>query len=120
MRFAIFNRNIFTAMRNRDIIFRKQRIAVFVNDCYWYGHPGCPCGQPTVPDGTMWVRRAERIRKMNRELWAELSSRGWTVLIMWECEMEGTAERSSHRGLFRDYLRILHKEISRLKLILIK
>jgi len=107
-------------MRNKDIVFRKQRIAVFVNDCFWYGHDGCPGHAAPFPQDGKWLRRAERIRDMNRNLWVRLTARGWTVLIMWGCEMGGASESPSGKGLFRDYLRILQKEISRLKLILIK
>ena len=55
-------------MRHRDIILRRQRIIILLNDCLWYGHADCAQGSVSVPDTGPWARRVRTIRKLNRKL----------------------------------------------------
>lgn len=74
--------------RRADIVFTKQRIAVFIDGCYWHG-----CEQhariPTSANADYWsskiTRNAERDEDTNRQLEAA----GWTVLRFWEHEEPG-------------------------------
>lgn len=65
-----------------DIVFTRNRLAVFVDGCFWHG---CPeHGTQPKHNAGYWVpklrRNAERDRKVNDALRAE----GWRVLRFWE------------------------------------
>lgn len=65
-----------------DLAYIGRRKAIFVHGCFWHGH-GCP--------------RGSRVPKANREYWEQkisrnrerdaLATKGWSALIVWECEL---------------------------------
>ena len=107
-------------MHNRDVILRSQRIIILVNDCFWLGHQDCGGAFSPLPDSGPWQKRTERLRTMNKNLWGRLTSKGWTVIITWKCERPGHAGRIVRKPGFPHFFIILLKEISRLKLLLLK
>lgn len=65
-----------------DFVFRPERIAVFVDGCFWHG---CPSHGTTPLDrADFWrkklTRNVERDKQINRLLRAD----GWCVLRIWE------------------------------------
>ena len=69
-----------------DIVLRKYNTVVFVNGCFWHGHEGCP--RATLPETRheWWAQKIARNRERDAETLATLSSRGWDVLVVWQCE----------------------------------
>ncbi|HZV33196.1 MAG TPA: very short patch repair endonuclease [Verrucomicrobiae bacterium] len=69
-----------------DFIFRKQRVAVFVDGCFWHG---CDkhCRKPKTRRD-FWLpkiaKNVERDNFVNRAL----KTRGWKVLRVWEHSLE--------------------------------
>lgn len=71
-----------------DIVLPRYCTAIFVHGCFWHRHPGCRNASTPSTRGTFWqekfdgnVRRDERNR-------SELVAAGWTVVVVWECELE--------------------------------
>jgi DNA mismatch endonuclease, patch repair protein len=65
-----------------DFAFSKQRLAVFVDGCFWHGcpiHGECPSDNRRYWQGKL-AKNKERDRKVNRLL----RRRNWTVLRLWE------------------------------------
>lgn len=65
-----------------DILFRRQRVCVFIDGCYWHG---CPLHFKAPGTNTSWWKEkiaatVERDRRQTRQL--ELC--GWKVLRFWE------------------------------------
>ena len=68
-----------------DVVFTKQRICVFVDGCFWHG---CPeCYRPPKSNGEFWRRKVEGNRKRDAHQNRELASARWTVLRLWEHEV---------------------------------
>jgi DNA mismatch endonuclease (patch repair protein) len=67
-----------------DFVFRKARVAVFVDGCFWHGCPehGRIPKDPTGYWGVKLRRNSERDRRNDEEL----AKQGWTVLRFWEHE----------------------------------
>ena len=61
-----------------DFTFRKQRLTVFVDGCFWHGCPKCY----RAPKGNreFWETKIVRNRARDREVTRELKKRGWRVL----------------------------------------
>jgi len=81
-----------------DIVLPKHRTVVFVHGCFWHGHNGCK--EFTVPktNTEFWVKKVARNQERDQEVWRKLEAKGWSVVIVWECELvkakfDGTVER---------------------------
>lgn len=78
-----------------DIVFPVERLAVFVDGCFWHR---CPQHQ-TKPasNAEFWERKlsenVERDQRINRILDAD----GWTVLRVWEHEVEDGLKEVARR-----------------------
>ena len=68
-----------------DFVFRRERVAVFVDGCFWHG---CP-RHATTPstNGTFWKAKLARNAARDREVTRSLRKDGWTVLRIWECAL---------------------------------
>lgn len=71
-----------------DIVLPKYRTVVFVHGCFWHGHKGCK--KYTIPKTNtgFWVEKVERNQLRDQEVWRQLEAKGWSVVIVWECELE--------------------------------
>jgi len=72
-----------------DILFSRARVVVMVDGCFWHR---CP-DHGLVPrsNGDWWQQKLDRNVERDRQTDAELASRGWTVMRIWEHESPITA-----------------------------
>ena len=65
-----------------DFVFRRERVIVFVDGCYWHG---CRWHyrEPTT-NVEFWQRKIEGNRQRDRKTTAILRRQGWKVLRVWE------------------------------------
>lgn len=73
-----------------DVVFVEQRIAIFIDGCFWHGCPHCNRKLP-VTNHEYWERKINRnveLAQLNNE---KLQIAGWTVIRIWEHEMRDTA-----------------------------
>jgi DNA mismatch endonuclease (patch repair protein) len=67
-----------------DILFPKQRIAVFVDGCFWHG---CPAhGRLPQTNAGFWSAKVGRNRTRDARNDAALFAAGWDVVRVWEHE----------------------------------
>lgn len=69
-----------------DFVFQKQRVAVFVDGCFWHGHD-CRNTRPKENE-EYWTKKRERNIQHDKEISELFTARGWTVLRIWECELK--------------------------------
>ena len=76
-----------------DLVFTKQKVAVFVDGCFW--HKCSKCYIKPKTNAKFWSDKinsnVERDKKINRKLRKE----GWKVIRLWEHELK---KNSIHRG----------------------
>lgn len=65
-----------------DFVFRKERLAVFVDGCFWHG---CRwhCRMPKSRVG-FWSGKIARNKSRDREVGRLLRKLGWRVFRLWE------------------------------------
>lgn len=65
-----------------DFVFRKQKVAVFVDGCFWHG---CPwhCRMPKSRLG-YWRPKIARNKSRDREVTRMLRRHAWKVFRIWE------------------------------------
>jgi DNA mismatch endonuclease (patch repair protein) len=65
-----------------DFTFRAQRLAVFVDGCFWHG---CPKhGTQPRHNRVFWQRKLNGNRARDRKVSRVLRAQGWRVLRIWE------------------------------------
>lgn len=88
----IFKQNGITGWRRNypvkghpDFVFPKQRVAVFVDGCFWHGHD---CRNTTPKKNEQyWAKKIASNRKHDAEITRLFQSRGWIVVRIWECQL---------------------------------
>ena len=93
-----------------DFVFLKQKIAVFVDGCFWHGHD-CRNTRP-VDNAEYWNAKRERNQKRDREVTEMFIKRGWAVLRIWECELKKKNEDSlveKLRSVLKNDCDLLHR-----------
>ncbi len=80
-----------------DIAFQGARLAIFVDGCFWHG---CP-EHYTAPraNAGFWTAKIERNRARDRRVDRELVADGWSVLRLWEHEIEVSLPLAADRVL---------------------
>ena len=74
-----------------DFVFMEQKVAVFVDGCFWHGHD-CRNTRP-ADHQEYWQKKRERNITHDREVTAMFETRGWKVLRIWECELKKKNEK---------------------------
>ena len=64
-----------------DFVFPRERLAVFVDGCFWHGCPA-HCRLPATRK-KFWIAKIARNMKRDREVTRELKSLGWRVMRIW-------------------------------------
>lgn len=65
-----------------DIVFRRERVAVFVDGCFWHG---CPRhGRVPRTNGDYWSAKLARNAARDDRNGRALKSAGWAVIRVWE------------------------------------
>jgi DNA (cytosine-5)-methyltransferase 1 len=75
--------------REVDLAFFPEKVAVFVDGCFWHG---CPVHtRPTKSNTKWWADKIEANRKRDAATTIQLRRRGWAVLRIWEHEQPQSA-----------------------------
>jgi DNA mismatch endonuclease, patch repair protein len=94
-----------------DLVFSRVRKIIFIHGCFWHRHSDAGCKLARLPKSRQdfWVPKLEANRARDARNQEALSTAGWKVLVVWECELrhkeqlenklkrflEGVCERSS-------------------------
>ena len=68
-----------------DFVFRRERVALFVDGCFWH----CCPKHGTMPVGNraFWKAKLARNTERDRRVTRSLRKAGWKVLRIWEHEL---------------------------------
>jgi DNA mismatch endonuclease (patch repair protein) len=78
-----------------DFTFRKQRVVVFVDGCFWHG---CPKhGRNPKSNTAYWLPKLARNRTRDSLVSRHYRARGWKVLRLWEHDAESAPLRCACR-----------------------
>ncbi len=71
--------------RSVDIAFTRQKVAVFLDGCFWHSGPDHATSPKANAD--WWRTKLDRNMTRDRETTEYLSALGWVVLRFWEHEV---------------------------------
>jgi DNA mismatch endonuclease, patch repair protein len=85
-----------------DIAFVGRKKAVFVHGCFWHGH-SCRRGFRTPKSNAdYWITKVARNKARDGRAVAELAGRGWSILLVWECEI---SDPDALRGKLKAFMK---------------
>lgn len=81
-----WKQNVVTITGKPDVAFVSNRVAVFVDGCFWHGCPRCKRKLP-VTNREYWERKIKRNVELAQRHSRELRKAGWEVIRVWEHEI---------------------------------
>lgn len=70
--------------RKADLVFRRAKVAVFIDGCFWHG---CPEHHTVArTNAVYWADKVRGNRERDAETDRTLANHGWTVVRIWEHE----------------------------------
>lgn len=68
-----------------DFVFRRERVAIFVDGCFWHG---CPKhSNMPVNNQLFWQDKLSANKRRDRLVTRTLRTQGWQVLRIWEHDL---------------------------------
>jgi DNA mismatch endonuclease (patch repair protein) len=92
-----FAKNVKTVFGRPDFIFRRKKVAVFVDSDFWHGRR-TRCIMPKS-NTEFWKNKIKRNRRRDREVNRELRKEGWTIIRLWESDIKKNLQKSFEKIL---------------------
>lgn len=83
-----WRKNVTDITGKPDVVFDREKIAIFIDGCFWHG---CPvCKRPLKPQSNheYWGRKIARNVRRAQETNQLLAEQGWRVIRIWEHEIQ--------------------------------
>lgn len=71
-----------------DIVLPKYRTVIFVHGCFWHGHKDCKYASTPKTNTVFWKAKITRNQQRDQNVWRQLEAKGWSVIIVWECQLK--------------------------------
>jgi DNA mismatch endonuclease, patch repair protein len=82
-----FRKNVRTLPGKPDVVFSKERVAVFIDGDFWHGYR-FPEWEHKVSD--FWKNKINKNRARDRKNFRKLRRMGWVVIRIWQHEIRKT------------------------------
>lgn len=91
-----WRKNVADIKGKPDVVFDQQRIAIFVDGCFWHGCPSCKGKKPNQ-NFEYWNQKVIKNKARDLKTQDELKERNWCVVRIWEHDMRNQASRQEIR-----------------------
>ena len=71
-----------------DIVLPKYKTVIFVHGCFWHRHKNCKYASTPKTRQEFWEAKFRENINRDKLNQANLSSKGWKIIIVWECEIK--------------------------------
>jgi len=78
-----------------DLVFRNQRLVVFLDGCFWHGCPRCYA--PPKSNVRYWTQKIAGNVARDKRTSQTLTAAGWTVFRIWEHSIKTNPTRALNR-----------------------
>ena len=82
-----------------DLVIAKQQKAIFVHGCFWHGHH-CEGGRLPKSNRSYWRSKQTKNALRDSRTIRALRSKGWKLMVIWECETRGDNRLHSRLSRF--------------------
>lgn len=80
-----------------DVVLPKYKAVIQIRGCFWHSH-SCQRGRIPKSKSEYWKNKLERNRLRDASSDEKLRQLGWSVIVVWECEIrskEGLEQKVS-------------------------
>lgn len=71
-----------------DIKLTKYKTIIFINGCFWHGHPHCKIYVMPKTNEGFWKEKIDKnIARDEKNIYL-LHHLGWKIILLWECELK--------------------------------
>jgi len=78
-----------------DIVFPRQKKAVFVHGCFWHKHD-CRYFKWPRTNKEFWKKKINGNVRRDQKNYQDLIKAGWTYLIVWECGLKSDFKKNMY------------------------
>lgn len=108
MRVKGWRKNVGDIAGKPDVVFSHEKLAIFIDGCFWHGCPICNRKLPET-NREYWVRKINRNVELAKIHNQKLADEGWTVIRIWEHEVK---DREAMQRIKSSVRQALNKEQS--------
>jgi len=84
-----------------DLAFVGRRKLLFVHGCFWHGH-SCRYGRLPKSRLAYWKPKIVANKARDHKQVNELRKAGWSVMIVWQCQLKKNDRLEARIGSFLD------------------
>lgn len=77
-----------------DIVLPKYKTIIFVHGCFWHGHNNCKKSKLPETRKDFWSEKIGATIERDEKNITELKKLGWTVYVIWQCEINKIMKRA--------------------------
>ncbi len=82
LRYRVSYRPLKAIRRTADLVFTREKVAVFMDGCFWHG---CPQHHTVAATNAgFWAEKVRRTKERDAETDRLLEEEGWLVIRVWE------------------------------------
>ena len=71
-----------------DIVLPKYKSVIQIHGCFWHQHKNCEKSHLPKSNVDYWKDKLSKNIKRDKTNYKKLSDCGWSILIIWECEVK--------------------------------
>jgi DNA mismatch endonuclease, patch repair protein len=91
-----FRSNVSKLPGKPDIVLPGLKKVIFIHGCFWHRHPNCKLARLPKSKLRFWLPKLTENRRRDLRNIARLRRAGWSVCVIWECQL-GNPERIESR-----------------------
>ena len=94
-----FARHVKSIIGKPDIVFRRKKIAVFIDSDFWHAHPK----RFIMPKSNKWYWKGKikRNKERDKEVSSVLRRQGWKVIRIWEYDIKRNIDKCVNKILLK-------------------
>lgn len=77
-----------------DFVLDDYKAVIFVHGCFWHYHD-CHLFQVPATRTDFWMNKIQSNVLHDQKIMQDLSSKGWRMLVVWECSLKGRLKLSA-------------------------
>ena len=81
-----FRLHVATLPGRPDIVLPRYRKIILVHGCFWHAH-NCALASRSKTNPTYWLPKLQRNKARDLSVVRRLRRAGWSVLLIWECQV---------------------------------
>jgi DNA mismatch endonuclease, patch repair protein len=96
-----YRKNVRTLPGHPDVLFPRDRLAIFVHGCFWHGCPKCRREAALKTNATYWLAKIHTNQERDERNLQSLRDQEIEPLVIWECELKNDLAAAVGRILER-------------------